>query len=295
MNIHDLFPEIVFETTKVEFKQFLNEEKPLPWLKTVDAFANTAGGDLYLGVKDDGTLAGFPRDRVDSLVLAFQRICKEHFKAPLAYSFSYPSYQEEGETRYLIAIAIPRSPMRPLILTFDGYPLVFVRHEAKNSPATYELLRETILSSEFAPYDSQDSEVPYDPARFQRIRTRYEEAQGKPLTEKILQSWGFLTKDGTLSRGGLLFADDCRDPITTVRACEWTGLDKSGDYLVDPSSFEGSLIDAIPFIVSYVEKRTLALYEKRADGAKESRPYPSRSVFEAAVNAVAHRNYYEFG
>ena len=295
MNIHDLFPEIVFETTTIEFKQFLNEKSPLPWLKTVDTFANTAGGQLYIGVKDDGALSGFPHDLVDGIVLSFQRIVKEHFKAPLAFSFTYPSYREDGEERYLVVVSVPRSPMRPLILSYEGNSLVFVRHEAKNSAATYELIREMIVSSEYIPYDSQDTGVPFDPARFSRLDSRYREARGKPLTEKVLQSWGFLSPKRTLTRGGALFADDCRDPITTVRACEWAGLDKTGDFLIEPTSFEGPLFDVVDFIVSYIEKRTIALYEKRPSGAKESRPYPARSVFEAAVNAIAHRNYYEFG
>ena len=188
MNIHDLFPEIVFETTTIEFKQFMNEKSPLPWLKTVDAFANTAGGCLYIGVKDDGALSGFPHDLVDGIVLSFQRIVKEHFKAPLAFSFSYPSYREDGEERYLVVVSVPRSPMRPLILSYEGNSLVFVRHEAKNSAATYELIREMIVSSEYIPYDSQDTGVPFDPARFSRLEARYREARGKPLTEKFLQS-----------------------------------------------------------------------------------------------------------
>lgn len=46
------------ETLEVEFKSDL---KCLPDTELIDAvvaFANTSGGDLYLGVEDDGTVTG---------------------------------------------------------------------------------------------------------------------------------------------------------------------------------------------------------------------------------------------
>uniref|UniRef100_UPI0025EF796F AlbA family DNA-binding domain-containing protein n=1 Tax=Selenomonas sp. AE3005 TaxID=1485543 RepID=UPI0025EF796F len=46
------------ETLTIEFK---SDKKPLPDNDIIDAvvaFANTEGGDLYLGIEDDGTVTG---------------------------------------------------------------------------------------------------------------------------------------------------------------------------------------------------------------------------------------------
>ena len=43
------------ENTKVEFKEFMNENG----YKTISAFSNTSGGTLFCGVSDDGNIIGF--------------------------------------------------------------------------------------------------------------------------------------------------------------------------------------------------------------------------------------------
>ena len=58
------------ETMVVEFK---SDKKKLPDSDIIDAvvaFANTKGGDLYLGVEDDGTVTGLHPEHKDSTRLA---------------------------------------------------------------------------------------------------------------------------------------------------------------------------------------------------------------------------------
>ncbi len=42
------------ESEKVEFKEFWRDE----FLKVVSAFANTNGGSLFIGIRDDGKVTG---------------------------------------------------------------------------------------------------------------------------------------------------------------------------------------------------------------------------------------------
>lgn len=41
------------ETTDIEYKSQVERSKPKSWLKTVSAFANTAGGTVVFGIDDD--------------------------------------------------------------------------------------------------------------------------------------------------------------------------------------------------------------------------------------------------
>ena len=59
MQIEELIPGVNLETRQTEFKGILKEgvnkggtPEEISWLKTIAAFANTDGGDLYVGVED---------------------------------------------------------------------------------------------------------------------------------------------------------------------------------------------------------------------------------------------------
>ena len=41
------------EASHVDYKERLEEKKPRSWLKSVSAFANTEGGHLIFGVKNE--------------------------------------------------------------------------------------------------------------------------------------------------------------------------------------------------------------------------------------------------
>lgn len=41
------------ESTNIDYKEFLEKDRPKSWLKTVSAFANTKGGTILYGVRDE--------------------------------------------------------------------------------------------------------------------------------------------------------------------------------------------------------------------------------------------------
>ena len=50
---------LYIEASKADYKEQLEEKKPRSWLKSVSAFANTHGGHLIFGVKNEPrTVAG---------------------------------------------------------------------------------------------------------------------------------------------------------------------------------------------------------------------------------------------
>ena len=58
------------ETLTVEFKSDLKKYGDAALFEDVVAFANTEGGDLFLGVEDDGTITGVHREHSDPVTLA---------------------------------------------------------------------------------------------------------------------------------------------------------------------------------------------------------------------------------
>ncbi len=58
------------ETLTVEFKSDIKKYSDADLFEDVVAFANTNGGDLYLGVEDDGTITGVHKDHSNPITLS---------------------------------------------------------------------------------------------------------------------------------------------------------------------------------------------------------------------------------
>jgi hypothetical protein len=69
------------ESERVEFKVYIPNEDVIA--RVLIAFANTDGGTLILGVKDDSTIVGIPDDQVKPTVEKLRRICRSLFHRPV--------------------------------------------------------------------------------------------------------------------------------------------------------------------------------------------------------------------
>lgn len=77
----------------------------------------------------------------------------------------------------------------------------------------------------------------------------------------------------------------------------WNGLDKSGGILdaLDSAEYSGSLIILLNEGVGFVKRNMKTRWKKTADSRIEMPDYCERSVFEALVNALIHRDYLILG
>lgn len=52
MFLEELVEDMQLENDELECKSRLNREDVVGWLKTIAGFANSVGGDIYIGVED---------------------------------------------------------------------------------------------------------------------------------------------------------------------------------------------------------------------------------------------------
>ena len=65
----------VFMRKNIDFKVDLEKDKPKSWLKSVSAFANTNGGILLFGVRDeDRKLIGFLKSKKINPAIILEKI-----------------------------------------------------------------------------------------------------------------------------------------------------------------------------------------------------------------------------
>jgi len=174
------------ESKTLEFKRDLSSPKPL--LKTLVAFANTAGGRLVIGVTDDYQLIG-----VDDPLTEEERLC--NLIADAISPRLVPNVEMvtvEGKT--LLVVEVYLSNSRPHWLKAKGPELgVYVRLGSTNRQADRELIAELPRSIDGVAFD----EMPMQEAQVeQRLELRLESR----LESLLAQYLGHKTVSGELHK-----------------------------------------------------------------------------------------------
>ncbi|MEE3487549.1 MAG: ATP-binding protein [Bulleidia sp.] len=296
MYIEELVPGVNLEDYHNEFKGIIDENtKELDWLNTIAAFANTEGGCLYIGV-DNRThkVLALDHHTIDKVSLLVQQKIKERITPSVRYRVDTIPVNGITPARYVLKIVVERSPQLPVTYHKDGLLGIYVRNFGQTVLASPEQIKEMILNSDDSVYDSQLTDEIYRKEDFS-VLLGYAEKKGVSISEKALVSAGFMDAEGKLSKGALLFRDDCHKGVTRISAALWPGFSKGSSMVLASKVFEGDLISSIQFAMDFVESHSADGYIKEIDGTEDYRAYPARSVLEGVVNAVGHRNYYISG
>lgn len=120
------------EHQQQDFKFCINDSKKIA--KSLVAFANTDGGRLLIGVKDNGTIAGVTSDEELYMVEAAAKV----FSRP-AINFTVEQHVVNG--RYVLEVDISASNERPhMAKDENGKWWAFVRYNDENLLATRTLV-----------------------------------------------------------------------------------------------------------------------------------------------------------
>lgn len=126
------------EHQQQDFKYRVSDAMKLA--KSVSAFANTDGGRLLIGVRDDGHMSGVrSEEEIYMMHQAAYRYCR-----PEA-SIKFDTYHIEGRT--IVVATIPPSDKRPIcVVQEDGKPRAYIRITDENiaaSPVHIAIWRES--------------------------------------------------------------------------------------------------------------------------------------------------------
>ncbi|MCI6619691.1 MAG: ATP-binding protein [Prevotella sp.] len=125
------------EHQQQDFKYKIQDARKLA--KSVSAFANTAGGRLLIGVRDDGVLSGVRSD--EEIYMMHKAACQCCMPAS---EISFRTCHADG--RIIVIATIPPAPRRPVTaIDDDGRRLAYVRIHDENivaSPVHLEIWRQ---------------------------------------------------------------------------------------------------------------------------------------------------------
>ena len=143
---------LYIEASKADYKEQLEEKKPRSWLKSVSAFANTHGGHLIFGVKNEPrTVAGLADPQ------AVIGKATELIKARIDPAPRYMVRVVEIEGKVCVDLEVQNGPAYPYYYAADGVRVAYVRHGDQSVEATARELNELILKGMNQTFDALPS------------------------------------------------------------------------------------------------------------------------------------------
>jgi len=259
------------------------------------AFANADGGELYIGVEDDGSISGIPHDQalIESMLTSYVNYV--HLETPLPSPIAHQIIID-GKTIIYFNVAKSTTQVH---ITSDGRCLQ--RFDKENRPVPFERIqferREQISLEYDRAFIYGATMLDLDIDLIDSVAKQL--AQGYS-PEKLLQFLG-LSEYGPgglkLRRAALLlFANDIRKwhPRCEVRIMRISGVELGvgASYNV---IMDDTIIGNITHIVETAWETLrphLARTRFRPDALfRESIIYPEITCKEALINAIAHRDY----
>ena len=265
------------ESKLVELKETIVDDIK----KEVIAFINSEGGNLYVGVADDGHVIGLDDPQSDMLRLT--NMIRDTIK-PDATMF-VECQIEKINTKDIVRVQVQKGTHAPYYLVGKGIRPegVFVRQGTSSVPASEDAIRRMIKESDgdcFETMRSLNQDLSFE--------TLTEECSGRDIVLGAPQmvSLGIKTPDGVYTNLGLLLSDQCTH---TIKTALFSGVKK--EQFQDRKEFSGSILqqmnDAYAFIDLNNKKKSTFSGLHRMD----QRDYPETAVREALLNSLVHREY----
>jgi len=286
-----MIDRLIAEATECDFKVALETRKPKSWLKSVSAFANGIGGTLFFGIDNERNVVGLEDAQTDAENIS--RLIKERI-TPLPDFILIPE-RENGKD--LLILTVYAGCSTPYYYKADGIMEAYIRIGNESVIAPNYALNQLLLKGMNRTYDALSSEYDFKDYAFSKLRERYKVWTGNSLEEKLFDSFEIRNPDGKLTNAGALLADDSPIRHSRLFCTRWNGMDKSGGMVdaLDSAEYSGSLIILLNEGVGFVKRNMKTRWKKTANSRIEMPDYCERSVFEALVNALIHRDYLILG
>ncbi len=269
--------------------------------KEAAAFANTDGGTLLVGVRDDGAVEGVSDRRVEQRVV---QICRNNIVPSLIPKIEF--VEIDGET--VLAVDIPRGPNRPYKVRTSGK--FYIRAGSSSvEPTNEELVRlfqnGDLVHFEIKPVHGagiRDLNRSYLDEYFSRYRSiddpiETEEEFGQILYHLNLTDRSSGEETPTIA-GMILFGKNPVHylPQAGVKAVCFDGADETADIL-EMKEFNGAVRDVMDGVLRFADRHSRTGVRFDADDVRRTdmEQYPAGIVRELAANAIAHRDYAIWG
>jgi ATP-dependent DNA helicase RecG len=277
------------------------EIKPSKLSETISAFANTSGGEIFVGIgerrQEDGSRArywsGFPNMEAANAhihTLDAMGALGNHYRA----TFINVPGREDSHAGYVLHLTIAKT--REVLRASDGHP--YIRRNASNIRiSTEDGLRRLQLDKGITTFEDEIVAVKSDTITNSKVMLNFVLAVVPSAEPAEWVESQFIINDGRPTVAGiLLYADQPQAALLKRSAikifCYKTKEDEGTRETLafDPLTIEGSIYDLIIDAVRETKKIVESIQRLGVKGL-ESITYPHETLHEIVTNAVLHRDY----
>ena len=285
------------EGTRLEFKE-AKKDLPNNLFESICAMLNRDGGDILLGVSDNGTVVGIDENRVDTLITNLTALSNN--KQKLDPPFILSPQKEEIEGKWIIHIQVPASSQvhRTGDVIFD-----------RSDDGDFKLSQPQQIASIYNKKRNYYTEgIIYPALRFEDFKPElFEKARNLIKSNKSNHPWlalndkqmmeiaglwkrDFLTsQEGYTLAAALLFGKDevIQQIISHYKIDAIVRVENMERY-DDREYIQTNLIDAYDILMNFVEKHLPDKFYMKGDQRISLRTTIFREV---AANLIVHREY----
>lgn len=262
----------------------------------VAAMANTASGVFVLGVDDRKSIVGIPEDKLDTVETWLRGICNDLVTPPLFCRIRKMAIAADNSTeRLIIRIDVPKSLY--VHQSPGGYFHRIGSSKRQMTPDVLARLFQQRSQARIIRFDEQAvSTAPaaaLDKTLWEKFKTPLSPADDLEFLLKLK----LLTQneDGAVcpSVSGILMTTPQPHeflPNAFIQAVAYRGTERNAAYQLDAKDIVGPLDRQVVEAHHFVE-RNMRIYAVKEPARRDIPQYSMQAVFEALVNAVAHRDY----
>lgn len=272
------------ENQNIEYKEGWRDE----YIKWICGFANSKGGDMFIGVDDKGNVVGIqnakklsedlPNKIKDILgILVDIDILEEKEKTYIKINVDAYPYPVSYKGNYYIRIGTTNQELKGAPL--DKFLLQKQGLKWDGTPEPYTKL-ENLSEQSFDIFKNRASET-----------QRVDENIQKYSNDEVLDKLNLYMPNGMLKKAAVLLFHPRPDKIFTGASIK-IGFFRTDDDLAYQDEILGSLFEQVDKVMDLLQTKYLsAKIEYQGLQRKETLPIPIEALREAVLNAIIHKDY----
>lgn len=285
------------EDSELAFKEIMfRDGQPVEpdrssWADEIAAFANTDGGVILCGVADDGRVQGMSRQEMDGLVKLLDGVCHDEITPPVSV---HVRRLEPEKNRAILFVEVPQG-----FTTHDSPGGSFCRRGSSkrrmNNDEAMRLVQQRGQARSLS-FDERPVQNTGFGTLSEALWKPLLSAEGAASPKAALRKLSLLAPDeNSIMRAtvaGLLLCSEHPEewlPNASITATRYRGEDRASGQ-VDAQEITGPLDQQVSAAVKFVV-RNMPAAARKTPARVDLPQYSTRAVFEAHVNAVAHRDY----
>ena len=262
----------------------------------LSSIANTNDCVVVLGV-DDKTheIIGIPAERIETVERYIYEICNDSITPPVFFrSFRMELPDSTGALQIVLKVEIPRS-----LFVHESPGGYFHRQGSSTRKMSPEYLARMFQQrSQARLIRFEEQPVPRSNTNdlSKELWEKYTTRSNEPV-EVVLLKRSLLSKEESgavvASVAGILFCSEHPEhflPSAFIEAVRYRGTRQDSNYQIDAQRIRGPLDRQIKECMAFLRRNQIVGAVKKPHRVEKPQ-FSERAVFEAVVNAVAHRDY----